>query len=297
MGKTCHQSNLPTNASLSYTLDHLRTEVELSVSNNKQDQWHPFENRKQFYLSPKGQKRFLSHLDAIKNWLDFEGYFTVRSKNNFPLGCGLASSASSFAALTQCAVKAISELKGIPSPTLSAQSEISRKGSGSSCRSFFAPWAIWREEYASEIKLPYNKLLHQVVIISNQEKSISSSEAHKLVMSSPYFDNRIKRAEKRIQKLELALMNQEWQHAYQYVWDEFIDMHKLFQTAVPAFDYMTDDCKALLNDLQSYWEKHGNGPLVTMDAGPNIHLLYRTDDQENKQQIEHDYFLGKYHVI
>jgi len=37
------------------------------------------------------------------------------------------------------------------------------------------------------------------------------------------------------------------------------------------------DC---LMSLRKMWQEKGDGPLVTMDAGPNIHLLFRRDQKE-----------------
>ena len=39
--------------------------------------------------------------------MQFEGCFSIDSYNNFPLSAGLASSASSFAALSSCAIQSI----------------------------------------------------------------------------------------------------------------------------------------------------------------------------------------------
>ena len=41
MGKLDSNNNLPSNASLSYTLKNLVTKVSLELSNNAQDSWEP----------------------------------------------------------------------------------------------------------------------------------------------------------------------------------------------------------------------------------------------------------------
>lgn len=297
MGKLNTSSNLPTNASLSYTLAHLTTAVKLSLSNNAADHWQPFEGDENFQLNAGSQQRFLAHLAMLKKQYQFTGSFLVQSRNNFPLGCGLASSASSFAALTACALSALTELTQQKAATIQQQAQLSRLGSGSSCRSFYQPWCLWQQEQVEPLTLPYQKLIHQVVIISDVEKTISSSQAHKMVLSSPAFEGRIERVEHRLNALIQALQQENWSEAFQYVWDEFIDMHQLFQTAADPFDYMTKPCRNLLKQLQDFWMLHGNGPLVTMDAGPNIHLLYRPQDVELKQKFEHQYLEGKFHVL
>ena len=45
MGKTSESGNWPTNASLSYTLEHLRSFVVLEPEGGEQDQWKPLAGR------------------------------------------------------------------------------------------------------------------------------------------------------------------------------------------------------------------------------------------------------------
>jgi len=280
MGKKDFTLNIPTNPSFSYTLSHLLTRVDLELNTNEQqDHYEPLHSPEliQPKLSEAAQNRFLTHLDYLKKQLDFQGAFTVRSANNFPMSCGLASSASSFAALTKCAVNAICTLKNKPLPDLLKQAQWSQRGSGSSCRSFFEPFALWDEQNIEAISLPYQKLNHAVVIINQEEKSISSSTAHHLVSTSPYFEGRIQRAHERLSSLLLALQEKNWKRAKELCWDEFEDMHQLFSSASPAFEYRNAESHAALELIQSLWREYDDGPIVTLDAGPNIHLLFRAD--------------------
>lgn len=283
MGKRDATTNIPTNASLSYTLTDLRTTVELESSTGA-DSWEAL--IEDFTLSEAAISRFLKHLETLKSKFNYQGHFIVRSSNNFPTASGLASSASSFAALTTVAAQALAELTASEYPPIEVLADWSRQGSGSSCRSFFSPWSIWDAEGARSCTLPYPKLLHQVVLISHEEKAVSSSQAHRLVTSSPAFAGRPERAEQRLQALINAFHEQDWAQAYQLCWDEFQDMHQLFETCKNPFSYMTESTHRVLRDLQSYWNTQGDGPLVTMDAGPNIHLLYRPDQEDHANQIK-----------
>ncbi|MBY0378012.1 MAG: diphosphomevalonate decarboxylase, partial [Gammaproteobacteria bacterium] len=147
MGKKDKDNNIPDNPSLSYTLNNLLSSVELESYTGKKDLWEPLDTpgAGSFTLSIPGQQRFLQHLARIKAYFQFTGSFILRSTNNFPQSSGLASSASSFAALTKCAVLAISELRSQPLLSIEEQALLSMQGSGSSCRSFFSPWALWQD--------------------------------------------------------------------------------------------------------------------------------------------------------
>src|SRR3990167_2595421 len=120
MGKKDTQNNIPINDSLSYTLKHLLTSVTLETQSGTQDIWEPLElpGAISFALSRSDQKRFLNHLYYLKSIYNYTGGFIVRSVNNFPKSSGFASSASSFAALTQCAILALSALTDQPLPSI-----------------------------------------------------------------------------------------------------------------------------------------------------------------------------------
>lgn len=290
MGKTENDptvKNRPTNNSLSYTLPHLRSVVQLEHDPSMTSTtWEPLTQfgEKQYAplaLSEKGIARFAAHLELMKNHFGFKGHFKIRSANGFPSDCGLASSASSFAALTKVAMIALSELTGKATPTVAEAADWSRKGSGSSCRSFFEPWSLWTPEHVGDIPQlnRYGDLIHQVIVVNETVKTVSSSEAHKRVTSSLLFAGRPNRADMRAMDFINALEKNQWEEAYQIAWAEFWDMHALFETSQPAFGYMTDGSLEVLRFVRDLWTREGHGPLVTMDAGPNVHLLYQNDER------------------
>lgn len=299
MGKRDKNSNLADNPSLSYTLDHLVTTVTLEATSQKEDTWKPLaqDGNIKFNLSITAQQRYIQHLERLKTFFGYEGGFLIQSSNNFPHGSGLASSASSFAALTRCACLALSELTKTPLPSVDQQAYWSRLGSGSSCRSLYGPWALWDNERVEAIELPYQQLIHQVILINHEEKKISSSEAHQRVKSSPLYLDRQQRVRDRLELLLEALRTQSWEKAYQLCWQEFQDMHQLFHSCVQPFSYFSEETQDVLNCLEKFWEQRGDGPLITMDAGPNIHLLYRLDQQEMANQFKIDHLLGNYDVL
>jgi len=283
MGKADFGQNLPLNASLSYTLPHLSSHVEIS-SHSTHDTWEPLDAN--LVLPKPAQARFLKHLNFIKQQFDCDTPLLVRSSNTFPQGTGLASSASSFAALTKAACMAASELTNTPLPDISTQANLSRLGSGSSCRSFFEPWALWQENKVSCMSLPYQDLIHQAVLIDTAPKKVSSSEAHKKVSSLEDFSHRIQRAENNLQALLTALREENWFDAYGISYQEFEDMHNLFTQAKPPFSYINSKSKEALSLLKGVWRAYDDGPIITMDAGPNIHLLYRSNQKEQANTIK-----------
>ncbi|MGZ3693912.1 MAG: GHMP family kinase ATP-binding protein, partial [Bdellovibrionota bacterium] len=141
MGKL--PGNQATNPSLSMTLSNFRTEVEILRigAENGQDRWSPLPNSAP--LRAASTERFVKFFQKLKDQAGITGSFELRSGNNFPSDAGLASSASSFAALTKTAYLAFSELSGKAMLSPLELARISQTGSGSSCRSFFSPWCAW----------------------------------------------------------------------------------------------------------------------------------------------------------
>lgn len=298
MGKENPEDNSPHNSSLSYTLDDLESFVEINTHSGKEDFWEPLElpGGSLFNLKLAGQTRYLAHLRFLKQYFQYTGGMVVRSCNSFPSESGLASSASSFAALTLAACRALSELTGKAEPSATEMANLSRHASGSSCRSFFYPWALWSKKGVSSIDLPYPKLIHHAIVISHDPKVVLSSEAHQRVLTSPHYAQRPARAEEHLTQLIAALTQQDWPTAFRIVWADFQDMHQLFASSSPPFQYINEQSQQVLDYFEYYWHQHGDGPLVTMDAGPNVHLLFRPDQSDLAQQIKQK-FIRDYDVI
>ncbi len=292
MGKVETKLNRPTNSSLSYSLEKLRTFVRLRPDESlSEDAWSPYERSDllKIELSEKGLAKFLNYFAMLKKEFKIKGFFRIESANNFPADCGLASSASSFAALTQVAHDyMISTSPGAVSAYSPKElSKLSQKGSGSSCRSFFTPWALWHQDGAEAMQFSYQNLKHQVILCDQNVKDVSSSEAHTRVLTSDLFKGRPERAEERLKLLVQALRSENWKSAYQITWSEFWDMHTLFHTSVPPFIYMNALSFQILKELNEYWNIKNDGPLITMDAGSNIHLLFRTDQKAHYFEMIH----------
>lgn len=284
MGKIKKEGNVPTNGSFSLTLPHLITRVEIAQIDGPEDRWSCLSAPDLLPLAMNDFSimRYLQFFGLLKQALGVTGFYQVQSANNFAADCGIASSASSFAALTEATV----ELSG---QTLSLQerAELSRKGSGSSGRSFFQPYCLWSREGFFEAVGP--KTLHFVVVATGDKKKVSSSEAHQRVSSSLLFQGRPERAEVRLRELMQSFSTQDWQKSFEICWSEFWDMHALFETADPAFGYLSSTSLKVLMRARELWQREKDGPLVTMDAGPNVHLLFRVDQRETALRVKQEW--------
>lgn len=281
MGKKA-EGNVPMNSSLSWTLDYLRSFVQIEKSTASTDSWEAHPQFPDMALTEKGKTKFLNHFKNIKKIFGLENhFFVVRSGNNFPADCGIASSASSFAALTLAAVKCLETFHATKKLSHEEIIALSRQGSGSSCRSHFPGLVEWTEEHVAPLTSRLTSLSHMVVMVSDGVKKVSSSQAHEAVKTSSLIRGRAERAEERFRllKTEVLTFPANWKNIFELTWADFWDMHALFETSQPSFGYMSAGSLAVLNLTKQLWETAGDGPIVTMDAGPNVHLLWRPDQK------------------
>jgi len=285
MGKKEGSSNLPENPSLSLTLSSLASITEVTWAGPGQFDWdwrgaselQNFSGLRPLDLStPEERQKIQRHLERVAWALRPElreqglGHWRIRSGNRFPAGAGIASSASGFAALTLGVAAALSA----ETPDPGALSSLSRMGSGSSCRSMAGPWVAWQEESTCTLRTPSLVLADLVLVVDEGRKSVGSSQAHLRVKSSPLWSGRIEAALRRFRAvreiLESDTLSSRWEEFSQLCFEEAMEMHELFHTSAEPFSYWTPQTREILKWLES--EK--NLPVViTLDAGPNLHLL------------------------
>lgn len=282
MGK--EPGNRATNPSLSMTLRDFRTDVELDLlsSGAERDYWKPLPGSAP--LRESSTERFVQFFQKLKAEAGVKECFEIRSGNNFPSDAGLASSASSFAALTKTAALAFSDMKktSLPAPEILAR--LSQTGSGSSCRSFFSPWCSWEEHRIGGVESKLPELVDLVAVFESGYKKVSSSQAHQRVRTSPLFAERGARVQKRFEGLKAALAQGDFQKTAEISWAELWDMHSLFHTSEPPFSYFAPGTIRVLQWAEELWEKEGRGPITTIDAGPNVHVLVPTTDRAHYRQ-------------
>ncbi len=315
-------ANIPENPSLSMTLDRLRTYVEIDLDGSAPARWVPELPHAAVgpreaaqaagalaaavpALSEKGQARFIAHLERVRAalprlfaplGLELQDRGTqglvIRTANTFPAASGIASSASSFAALTLATAAAFARdmdafRRALADPSARlrrALAEIARQGSGSSCRSLEGPFVVWEGERAEAVAArgpggAQLKFAHFVVLADAGEKAVSSSDAHRLVKSSPLWAGRPERAAERVARVRAQLAQGDWSSLSRVVWSEMWEMHSLFHTAESPFSYFVPDTVRVLRALERELGRE-RPPVVTLDAGPNIHVTVDARDRD-----------------
>ncbi len=304
MGKDDASTNVAANASLSMTLDSLRTSIQVTRHETEIGLAYRFVPELPEGAGPGAQapllgdaavRRFLSHAERIERALPgllarhglsrLQGgaRFDIRTANTFPAASGIASSASSFAALTLGLGWALSSDPEAfrrayeAGPGLRRDlAMLSRQGSGSSCRSFEGPWVVWDDQSAAAMETRMPRMKDLVALVSSSPKEVSSSQAHALVKTSPLWAGRTERVADRLRTLQAALGEGDWASVVRTSWSEMWEMHSLFHTCSEPFSYWAPGSMAILQWLAPR-VRAGEPVVVTMDAGPNVHLLVAED--------------------
>ena len=145
-GKSDTEKQWPANSSLSMTLNTINTETRVTLSESS-DYDVQLGDTVVTRDSSQGGKIF-KHLDFLEKEFGFTHKLSIKTKNSFPTGCGIASSASGLGALTLACLSAWTqstsfeelEKAGFPRNKLA---ELARLGSGSACRSLYGGYVTW----------------------------------------------------------------------------------------------------------------------------------------------------------
>ncbi len=263
---------LPENSSLSMNLDGLFTETTVIWNNSQKDNSLILNDEPQ-----KGQalERVAKHLDNLRKYVpDLPQYATVISKNNFPMGAGIASSASSFAALTLAALGAASI--NLSEKTLSS---LARLGSGSASRSIPTGFVEWHRgedhesSYSECVAAPdYWDLVDVIVVVSDSHKKVGSTEGHQSAHTSDLQTGRLTRVDERLKVCKEALMNRDFQTFAGIVEEDSNLMHAVMMTSRPPLFYWQPASIAVMQEVK-HLREDGLQVCYTLDAGPNVHCI------------------------
>lgn len=283
---------LPKNASISFTLQNAYSETALSYETKEDDGTIKVD----FLFEGKKNEAFeikiVRFLESITEYFPFLSAYklTIESHNSFPHSAGIASSASSMSALALCLCsmeRAVSITMPNEELFFRKASDIARLGSGSASRSVYPFLALWGEtslvENASnEYAIPFGQHVHEVfhsfhddiLMVSKKEKSVSSTAGHALMEGNPFAEIRYQQAHQNLEKLLVALKEGDLETFGIITEQEALQLHALMMTSEPSYILMEGNSIELIKRVQAWRKATGNQLYFSLDAGPNLHLLY-----------------------
>ena len=262
---------LPANGSISMTLGALETRTRVVFDRDlKKDQLTINGSS----ARGAGLERVSTFLDRVRKMAGMTLRARVVSRNTFPMGSGIASSASAFAALS-LAASAACDL----SLSEDELSRLARTGSGSASRSVPGGFVEWRagsgheDSYAVSIAPPGHwDLVDHVVIVSKEHKETGSTAGHQLAETSPLQQARVADAPRRLELCRRAIQERDFAAFSKVVEQDSNMMHAVMMTSQPQLLYWRPETLRVMRAVRS-WRQDGLSACCTVDAGPNVHVL------------------------
>ncbi|RLD50772.1 MAG: diphosphomevalonate decarboxylase [Bacteroidetes bacterium] len=290
---------IPQNPSLSFTLSSSFTKTEIIYEVGGKPGisiQFLFEGKH----NPGFEKRITKHLHKLAIFLPFikSLNLTINSSNSFPHSSGIASSASSMSALALGLCSIERDLFG----TLTDEKEFYQKASflarlcsGSAARSVYGGFTVWgKNEYipnsSNEIAIPLKTEIHPVfhnlndsiLITSPEKKSVSSSQGHSLMNGHAYEEARYNQAQTNFHGLSEALKTGDEKKFITIVENEALSLHALMMASNPGFTLLNQNTWNIIHAIRKFRKKNNMMLAFTLDAGPNVHLIY---PEKNKKAL------------
>jgi len=284
---------IPANPSISFTLEHCYSETSVTLI-EKESKGKDIELR--FYFDGKENMAFrlrmLKFFDAVaKDFPLLQQYgLLIHSTNSFPHSSGIASSASAMSALALCLCDLqdhLNKKKASKDKFLQNASYYSRLGSGSAARSVYPLLSEWGKTKnvkgsSDDYAIPYEKHLHKIfrnyqntiLIASSAEKKVSSRIGHSLMKTNPFAQTRYAQANRNLGDVIDALKKGDLEKFGTIVEEEAMTLHALMICSTPSFILLAPSTLSMIEKIRRFREESKLPVYFTLDAGPNIHLLY-----------------------
>lgn len=285
-GKKGHQ--LPANPSLSMTLKECVTETKVTFLPSD-------ELKVELYLDGVRENKFALKIQKyIESLTDLPKLkkvsYKVETKNTFPHGTGIASSASGLSAFCLC----LTEYLGAKENFFESASFLSRLASGSACRSVYGGFTTWGDQsdyFASQIEVhpDFAHLKDSVLVVSGDEKVVSSTAGHGRMNEHAFAQARFVQAKNNFDIMMSALKSGDVSEMGRVLESEALSLHAMMLTSPDAYTLLKPNSLAAIEMIWAFRRETKLPLYFTLDAGPNLHLIYPEVHQHKiKTFISHE---------
>ena len=112
------------------------------------------------------------------------------------------------------------------------------------------------------------------MIVSRKEKEVSSRAGHALMDGHPYAEARYADADKNLAQLLTAIREGDVATFIRLVEHEALSLHALMMVSNPSVVLFKPNTWEIINRLRTFRQETGYNVCFTLDAGPNVHILY-----------------------
>jgi len=292
-----YKDQIPANPSISFTLNHCKTNTEMEFVANEPFSVQTFLSGNEEVKFAEKIEKYFKNIEQYLPWI-LQGKYIIKTENTFPHSSGIASSASGFGAIAKCLMKLDESFSGKKSDeeSLIKASFLARLGSGSACRSLYNGLVVWGEtdevegssdlfavQYPdSEIHDIFKDFNDWVLLIHEGVKSVSSTVGHGLMNTNPYAERRFQEARENFVPMKEIFKSGDMQGFIKLVEHEALTLHAMMMTSDPAFILMKTGTLEVINKIWDFRRETDLPLFFTLDAGANVHLLFPNDGSEEK---------------
>ncbi len=294
---------LPSNPSISFTLDACATETTLELTGSKGIQV-ALDGVDTPSFVPK-VAQFVERAATRHPWLRDYG-LNVQTHNSFPHSSGIASSASGMSALALCVVDLAQQLgHSIADPRQEA-SVLARLGSGSACRSVYGGLVVWGEtasvpgssqdygvEYPHAVHEVFRSYRDVVALVDVGQKAVSSTAGHQLMEQHPFRAQRFAQAHDHLAALGPILASGDLDAFIELVELEALTLHGLMMSSSPSYILMRPNTLQIIEAIRGFRRETGTPISFTLDAGANVHILFPAEFEQTAMDFVKEHVLPR----
>lgn len=292
-----YKDQIPANPSISFTLNHCKTNTEMEFLANETFSVQTFLSGNEEVKFAEKIEKYFKNIEKYLPWI-LKGKYIIRTENTFPHSSGIASSASGFGAIAKCLMTLDEEFSGKTSEdeSLRKASFLARLGSGSACRSLYNGLVVWGKsdevegssdlfavKYSDdEIHPVFKDFNDWVLLIHEGVKSVSSTVGHGLMNTNPYAERRFQEARENFVPMKEILKSGNMEEFIKLVEHEALTLHAMMMMSDPAFILMKTGTLEVINKIWDFRRETKLPLFFTLDAGANVHLLFPNDGSEEQ---------------
>jgi diphosphomevalonate decarboxylase len=109
---------------------------------------------------------------------------------------------------------------------------------------------------------------------------------------NPYAEPRYAQARARLETLLHAMKTGDLETFGKIAEDEAMTLHALMMCSNPSYTLIRPDTLAIIEKIRQYRADSGHPVYFTLDAGPNVHLLYPGEIVHDVRAFIDDHLLG-----
>lgn len=292
-GNRNNELRLPAANSISMVLD--TPTVETTVEHADHFSVHSFDaTGKEKVQKPEAITRLeghwklvLKYLESIDRLSGLPENISLTIHSGIPPAIGIASSAAVFSCLAE-AYAGLVEGKELSREEVAI---LGRLGSGSGARNSFGGYVTLENTgegidgtVSRQIADENHWVLHDIIVVpSQEEKKVGSTEGHAKAQTSPLWSSREEAIPRRMKECIDAIEKEDFEKLQHVSEEDTLDMHRVMETQTPSLRYLSDETHRIMGEIEALRTSEKLEVLFTMDAGPTVHLICT---EESRKAIE-----------